>query len=98
MDFISMKFDKILSMFEGVIYHNMKKVFKIFCHAYWLDHQCYDAEAFIRYLYAIKSGCFEGFVIWSKIDKFIINIQVGVIYKNAIENFKKFKIPENYVL
>ena len=52
-----MKFDKIWSMFERVIRHNMK-FFAIFCHTYQLDHQCYDAEDFLRYLYAIKSQPF----------------------------------------
>ena len=53
-----MKFDKICSMFEGVIHDNMKIFFTIFCHTYWQDHQCYDTEIFCRHLYAIKSGLF----------------------------------------
>ena len=45
-----MKFDKIWTMFERVIYHNMKIFFTIFCRTYRLDHQCYDAEIFLSYL------------------------------------------------
>ena len=54
LDLISMKCDKIWSMFEWVIHHNIKKNFTIFCHTYWLDHQCYDTEIFLKCSYAIK--------------------------------------------
>ena len=60
-------------MFEGIIHHNMKNFFAIFCHAYQLDHQCYDAEIFSGTYMLLKVDRFEGFVIWNKIDRFIIN-------------------------
>ena len=58
LDFISLKFDEIWSIFEKVIHNNMKFFLQIFCHAYRIDHQCYDSEIFVRHLYAIKSGLF----------------------------------------
>ena len=68
-----MKFEKIWSRIKRVIYHNMKIFFTIFCHAYRLDHQCYDAEIFSDINMLLKVDCFEEFVIWSKIDRYMIN-------------------------
>ena len=68
-----MKFDKIWSMIEGVIHHNMKIFFTIFCRTYWQDHHAMILKFFAGTYMLLKVDHFEGFVIWSKIDRFIIN-------------------------
>ena len=60
-------------MFERIIHHNMKFFFTLFCCTYWLDHQCYDTEIFAGTYMLLKVDRLKGFVIWSKIDRFIIN-------------------------
>ena len=53
-----------------------------------------DAKVFLRCLATyvlLKADRFEGFVIWSKIDGFMINNTVGVIKKIKYKNLKFLK-------
>ena len=68
-----MKFDRIWSMFEGVIYHNMKFFSQFSVTPTGKTINAMMLKFFTGTYMLLKVDCFEGFVIWSKIDRFTIN-------------------------